>query len=298
MSNVNKIHIMKQKQEENICDICGAPNALIRDRNCLGQRIEYCWENNWFSGFTCQKCIDEGKELGYVNGMLDAKYAEEKEYKTLLDELEKLYRRTNGNPDAEGVKKITNLLDELEKRQKDRDQLATRFIRARNDRYAYFRFEYGPGEEDKYCQICGCDNSYLCVVQSTCDNKIHEWDHLSGWFCFECVTFGKMDTYIEKELSGRLTFMKEWQFIKEKYEFFESILNKSQFSETEIKSYLSSYKHRKALERKKTEYDRRAEYIMCDRSEYDIFEPVMVVIESAKVGDPCVFCDETCGKEV
>lgn|GEM_PF-6996125 len=261
------------------------------------QRFGNYQENEWLSGFTCQKCIDEGKELGYVNNMLAAKDAEEKEYKTLLDELEKLYRGTNGNPGVEDIKKITNRLDELDKSQKDRDQLAIRFIKTRNDKISDFRFKYGSGEEDKYCQICGCDKSHLCLIQSSCENKTHDWYHLSGWFCFDCITFGEMDRYIERESSELLTLMKEWQDIKEKYELFKSFSGKSEFSEKEIKSYVSAYKYRKELERKKAGYDRRAEYIMCDLVAYDIFDPVVFIIEPAKVGDSCVFCNETSGKD-
>lgn len=276
---------------EGRCDVCGSVSNVslrfITRHGCLAY---------WLSGYTCQVCLDSGKGHDYVDNLEDTKYAEEKEYKTLLDELEKLFRRTNGNPDAEDVEKVTNLLDELDKNQKDRDQLEMRFIKIRNDIVTDFGFEYGPGVEDKHCQICGCESSYLCVVQSSCDNRTHIWDHLSGWFCLDCVITGIMDTHIEKELCELLTFMKEWQDVREKYEFFESVIGKSQFTEKEIKSYVSTYKHRKELGEKKVRYDRRAEYLMYDRLGYEYFEPVMFVIEPAKLGDTCLFCDETYGK--
>lgn len=74
----SKYSATKQKKEDKICEICGAPDAIVRSfEHPKYGTIE------WLQGLTCQKCNDAGKEPDYVKKILGTKLEEAKEYDTL-----------------------------------------------------------------------------------------------------------------------------------------------------------------------------------------------------------------------
>jgi ribosomal protein S14 len=289
--NYNQEHeVKKQKQEENRCDICGAPDAIIR----TFEHPEY-GIIDWLSGFTCQKCLDADKEHEHVNKMWEIKNAEDREYNTLAEELEKLYNRTNGNPDAEDVERITIRLDELDKNQEVRDQLAKRFQRVRLGDKAYFICTHGQGVKHEKCEVCGQGNSFLCIVEDQFESHVEMLDEIAGWFCLDCITTGIQDTHTGKALRELLIFRNDCENVKEKYQFFMS-RGKSQLTKREMKECLSIFKHGKELEKQEALYKRKAESMKKTRLEYmDI--PLKTVIKTAGAGDPCFLCGKTCGKD-
>jgi hypothetical protein len=119
---------------------------------------------HWLSVYTCQKCQDIGKEQEYLKKMLETKCEECNKYKTLIGRLHKLSNRTNFNPESRTVRKIGKYLEELEKNQEARIQLAELFQRTCLDEKVHIISEYGTDLKLVKCE-CGQDNSYNCIFE-------------------------------------------------------------------------------------------------------------------------------------
>jgi hypothetical protein len=91
-------------ENNNVCDICGAPTTNLRTITHPKHGIIEA-----LSGYTCLKCVDEGKESEYVNELMD---------------------KFNENPDLA-------------------DQLELRFDQILNDKINNFTSENGPGVDKK-----------------------------------------------------------------------------------------------------------------------------------------------------
>jgi DNA repair exonuclease SbcCD ATPase subunit len=174
-------------------------------------------------------------------------YAEYEEYDTLLDELEKIDGITNGNPDSEEIERITNRLEELDKNQEMRDQLAQRYNGVISNNKASFLFEYGPGVEHEKCKVCGQSHSYLYIVEDHFFNPAKILYEISGWFCADCIINGRQDTHTSKALRELMQYRTECDYLVEKYESLKSVMGKLQSTKAEKKFITSNLEQWKKL---------------------------------------------------
>ena len=195
MEIIKNIQILKQKQEENTCDICGAPNAELtvigKSENILSDCL---------SMFICKKCHDSDKEYKYIKKLLDKRRAEDEESNKLFDEYKELCSQTNGNPDAEDLKKITHRLFELGRYEAVKKILSDRRRTTTSKNKAEFIEEYGLGLEHVSCEICGQSSSYLFIVENHLESPIEILFEISGWFCADCLATGMQEKYTKEAL--------------------------------------------------------------------------------------------------
>jgi hypothetical protein len=246
-----KFQLLKPKQEENNCDICGAPHALLgtitNDDGIIVDEL---------SGFICHECLD-----------VEDDYVEK-----LVDEL-------NGN-------------------QKLKGQFAERFKKIRLKNKADFIGKYGLGVKHEKCEICGQDNSYLCVVEDHFKGHVEMWDELAGWFCADCITTGIHQTHMYKVLYEFSQFRKDCNDVKARYKTYMTMpCYVDEAAKQEASSnFESAIKRGIELEEQESVYKRKAESMEKARLAYE-GTPVKIVIRTAKEGDLCSLCGKTYGKD-
>lgn len=272
----------KQKKVEKICEICGAPDAIVRNfEHPKYGKIE------WLQGSICKKCLDAGKEPDYVKKILETKFEEANEYDTLNNELEKLYKRTDGYPDAEDVKKLTDRLDELVKSENERHLLAEWFLKTRMENKLEFISKYGQGVKEEKCEICDNDNAYLCIVEDYFEGKKAVLDELSFWACSDCICKGAKETYFGNALLEFLMFKGVCREFKDNIDLYISVKGTSQLTEEERKN-LTSTIIEQFLEMSllATVYCKKDKLMKRARLAYKGI-PVKTVIMTGKVGEGC-----------
>lgn len=271
------------------CDQCGAPNARLRTVILPLQGTV-----DWLSGYTCQQCFDSGKVYDYIAKLENAKCAQDEEYLDLINELEDPDRKVRLDPVEEEI--IKNRLEELEKNQEVRDKLKERFQRVRLSRKVCLISKYGQGVNHD-CNICGHDNSYLCIVEGHGDGNVKMLDEIAGYFCADCITTGRLRTYMSKALREYIQFRKEREDIYVKKTTFR---NKPCYTDEAIQESLNGFtpifQIGNKLEVQETVYKRNAELMEKARLTYE-GTPVKIVIRTARESDTCALCGRVCGQD-
>jgi hypothetical protein len=241
----------------------------------------------WLQGTICKKCLDAGKEPDFVKKILETKFVEATEYDTSKNELEKLYKRTHGYPDAEDVKKLTDRLDVLVKSENKRHQLAVWLMETRMENKLEFISKYGQGVKEEKCEICGDDNAYICIIEDYFEGKKAILDALSFWACSDCICKGAQETYFGNALLEFLMFKGVCREFKENIDLYMSVKGTSQLTEEERKNFTSTIIE-KFLEMNllAAVYSKRDKLMKKARLAYKGI-PVKTEIMTSKVDDRC-----------
>jgi hypothetical protein len=284
VSTRKKFHIMKQRQKENICNICGAPNAELL---VIGKSDNVV--SDILSLFICKKCHDSDTEFKYVKKLLDKRCVEDEESNKLFDEYKELCSQTNGNPDAEDLKKITHRLLELGRYEAVKKIILDRRGATISKNKAGFIEEYGLGLKHVSCEICGQNSSYLFIVENHLEDPMEILLEISGWFCADCLATGMQEKYTKEAFHKLIHVRKRIDEIKARdMGFLITPSSSKKVKQDNFSSYLSAIDY--DLLAQEVVYSTRAKCINESILAYE-GTPVKIVIEKDSGGDPCFYVE-------
>lgn len=281
---------------EGRCDVCGSTSNLSLRNITQNDDLVH-----WLCGYSCQECRDSGKEDEYVEKLEIEKLTEEREYATQVFKLNELKNVNNVSLDTEDAKMTINRLNQLEKNQEARDQLAERFQKIISDNESSFIDKHGPGIKDKHCKICGGDNSYLCYLECQLGDNVEILDAFTGYYCSDCIIAGKQESHTSEAFSKQLQLTREIVYSGTRYikatlntdisNIWMSFLLPLSEQEVELNERFSELNELKKLEKK---YEIKAKRMKNARFSYEGI-PVKMSINFNE-GSPCYYCHKTIGK--